>query len=175
MVASPLLTAAKSKYFARYQGILGSCVGLGNVIGPFLAAGYTLNASWRYSFFTIAPLALIEAVVLFFFLPPSTIPKEDLATKLRKIGYVGIFLSISGTILLLIPISGIGSQFSTSSPMVISMLTLGSVCLVLFFLNEWKIARLPMIPRRYRFFIAFQHAINSEQCDYSRAKPLLRC
>lgn len=130
----------------RYQGILGSCVGLGNTIGPFIAAGFTQSVTWRATFYFIAPLAILVGVTLYFLLPPQTIPPEPLKTKLSKIDYLGIILSSSGTILLLIPISGIGTQFKTSSPLVISMLTLGSILLFLFGLNEWKLARLPMFP-----------------------------
>lgn len=130
----------------RYQGILGSCVGLGNTIGPFIAAGFTHSVTWRATFYFIAPLAVLVGVILYFLLPPQTIPPEPLKTKLSKIDYMGIILSSSGTILLLIPISGIGTQFEASSPMVISMLTLGSLLLFLFGINEWKFARLPMFP-----------------------------
>jgi MFS family permease len=130
----------------KYQGILGSCVGLGNTIGPFLAAGFTRSVSWRATFYFLAPLAVAVAVMLFFLLPRQSMPPEPLRNKLAKIDYLGILLSCSGTILLLVPVSGLGTQFKASSPMAIAMLTLGSVLLVLFLLNEWKIARLPMFP-----------------------------
>ena len=84
--------------------------------------------------------------MLHFVLPPQTIPPEPLSAKLRKIDYAGIVLSSTGSMLLLIPISGIGVQFDKNSPMVISMLTLGSILLLGFLLNEWKFARLPMFP-----------------------------
>ncbi|KAF1809991.1 MFS general substrate transporter [Eremomyces bilateralis CBS 781.70] len=132
----------------KYQGILGSCVGLGNTIGPFVAAAFTRNSTWRATFWFIAPLAILVAVLLYFLLPPQTIPPEPVLTKLKKIDWAGILLSSGGTIVLLIPISGIGTQFQTSSPMVISMLTIGSLLLAMFVVNEWKFARLPMFPLR---------------------------
>ncbi|KAJ9134094.1 Major facilitator superfamily domain-containing protein [Pleurostoma richardsiae] len=132
----------------KYQGILGSCVGMGNTIGPFIAAGFTRGVTWRATFYLIAPLALCVGVILYFLLPPQTIPPEPLRSKLAKIDYLGILLSSSGTIILLIPISGIGTQFEASSPMVIAMLTVGGALLLLFGLNEWKLARLPMFPFR---------------------------
>lgn len=138
-----MLTAFKY----RYQGILGSCVGLGNTIGPFVAAAFTRSVTWRATFWFIAPLAILVAVLLYFLLPPQTIPPEPVSAKLKKIDWAGIVLSSGGTILLLIPISGIGTQFERSSPMVISMLALGSILLALFVVNEWKFARLPMFPR----------------------------
>jgi uncharacterized membrane protein len=81
-------------------------------------------------------------------LPPQTIPPEPLKVKLAKIDWAGIVLSSSGTILLLIPLSGIGPQFKSDDPMVIAMFILDSVLLFAFGINEWKFARLPMFPFR---------------------------
>jgi len=130
----------------KYQGILGSCVGLGNTIGPFIAAGFTKGTTWRATFWFICPLSVCVAIILFFLLPPATIPPGPLRNKLRNIDYAGILLSSSGNILLLIPVSGIKTQFRASSPLTIAMLTLGSTLLVLFVVNEWKWARLPFLP-----------------------------
>ena len=130
----------------RYQGILGSCVGLGNTIGPFVAGAFIDSTSWRYLFYLIAGLSVLAGLVILLILPPSKMPKEDLRTKLNKIDYLGIVTSSITIVLLLIPISGIGSYFSARSPMVISMLALGGLAAILFFFTEWKIAKLPMMP-----------------------------
>jgi len=75
-------------------------------------------------------------------------PKEDVRTKLAKIDFLGVATSSTAIILLLIPISGIGSYFRVDSPWIIAMLIIGSMSAVLFILIEWKVARLPMIPRK---------------------------
>lgn len=84
--------------------------------------------------------------MLYFLLPPQTIPPEPLRTKLAKIDYLGIALSSAGTISLLIPISGVRTQFGTSSPIFISMVTLGVGFLLLFIIHEYKWARLAVFP-----------------------------
>lgn len=145
MVVSDVTTLQQR---GKFMGILGSCIGVGNAIGPFLASGLSEKVSWRALFWLLSPLAVCVGVVLYFLLPPQTIPPEPLKAKLVKIDYLGILFSSSGTILLLIPISGINTQWPASSPMVISMLTLGSSFLVLFGLNEWRLAKLPMFPRK---------------------------
>lgn len=132
----------------RYQGILGACVGLGSAIGPFIAAGFASKHTWRATFYFLSPLALCAGVLLFFILPPQNIPPEPASVKLKKIDWAGVLLSSSGTIILLIPVSGIGTQFDPSSPMVIAMLTVGGLLLAAFVLVEWKFARLPMLPRK---------------------------
>lgn len=99
----------------RYQGILGSFVGLGNTIGPFLAAGFIQTATWRALFWFICPLAVVAGVLVGFVLPPSIV-HGDLKTKIKVIDYLGILLSSSAVMLLLIPISGGGTYFQWNSP-----------------------------------------------------------
>jgi predicted MFS family arabinose efflux permease len=131
----------------RYQGILGSCVGLGNTIGPFLAAAFIQTSTWRGLFWCICPLAVVAGVMVALTLPPSKV-HGDMKTKVKVIDYYGVLFSSSAILLLLIPISGGGTYFDWDSPMVISMLTLGSICMILFILVEWKWAVMPMMPLR---------------------------
>jgi MFS family permease len=132
----------------RYQGVLGACVGLGNTVGPFVAAAFTHNVTWRATFWFIAPLAVCVAGFLSMLLPGSAMPKESAKEKLLKVDWSGIVLSSAGTIIILIPVSGIHTQFEPASAMSISMMTIGAILLVLFLLNEWKFAKLPMFPLR---------------------------
>lgn len=68
--------------------------------------------------------------------------------KVRNIDFYGLALSSLGIVFLLIPISGGGSYFAWSSPMVITMLSVGGVSSFLFLIVEWKAARLPLIPSK---------------------------
>ncbi|KAH9219937.1 MFS multidrug transporter-like protein [Leptodontidium sp. 2 PMI_412] len=129
----------------KYQGILGACVGLGNVIGPFLAAAVVETATWRALFWCICPLAAVAGVLVFFTLPPSRV-HGDMNAKVRAIDYWGIVFSSSAIMILLIPISGGGIYFNWNSPMVICMLVLGTICMAGFLLAEWKWAIMPMMP-----------------------------
>lgn len=150
MVVSDVTTL---KQRGKFMGILGSCIGLGNAVGPFISSAFTERVTWRALFWLLCPLAVCSGLILYFLLPPQTIPPEPLRAKLAKIDYLGILFSSAGTILLLIPVSGIGTQFSTSSAGTIAMLSIGSVLLLLFGLNEWKFAKLPMFPREYRTYL----------------------
>lgn len=129
----------------RYQGFLGAALGLGNVIGPFIGAVFVMNSTWRGFFWLIAPLAACS-VFVGHSLIPSSAPKESFRKNIRKIDYYGIIASSIGIILLLIPISGGGSYFQWSSPMVISMFVVGGCSLIAFIIIEWKVAFLPMLP-----------------------------
>lgn len=90
----------------RYQGIIGATVGLGNVIGPFLAAIFIeKTGTWRTFFYLLAPLGAVAGIVSFLFLP-SRPPSGSVGVNLRKIDYMGSMTSSVAVILLLIPISG---------------------------------------------------------------------
>lgn len=90
----------------KYQGILGAMVGLGNVLGPFLAAAFIERVqSWRALFYMLTPLSAISGAVSFFLLP-SKPPNGQFRTNLRKIDHLGWFASSVAIIFLLIPISG---------------------------------------------------------------------
>ena len=100
----------------KYQGILGSCVGLGNMVGPVLASAFAekTKASWRGLFYFLAPTAAVCGVVHFFMLPTS-VPKEDFRANIKKIDYLGVITASIALILLLIPISGGGAYFEWNS------------------------------------------------------------
>lgn len=90
-------------------------------------------------------MAVISGIMVAFTLPPSKV-HSDLKAKVQAIDHWGVVFSSSALLLLLIPISGGGIYFDWNSPMVISMLTLGGICMVLFILVEWKFAAMPMLP-----------------------------
>jgi hypothetical protein len=90
-------------------------------------------------------LALLSGGLVAFTLPPSK-THGNFKAKVKSVDYYGSISSSAAILLLLIPISGGGTYFDWSSPMVISMLTLGSVCLLTFLVVEWKFAAMPMMP-----------------------------
>lgn len=129
----------------KYQGILGAALGLGNIIGPFIAAAFIVHSTWRAFFWLISPLAACSIVVGFFLIPNNAL-KGGIRKNMSKIDFYGIIASSIGIIFLLIPISGGGSYFQWDSAMVISMLVIGACSLVAFVFIEWKVASLPMLP-----------------------------
>lgn len=142
IIVSDIVTLEKR---GKYQGILGASLGLGNVIGPFIGAAFTMRSTWRGFFWLISPLAACSIVVGYFLIPDNA-RKGDVREKLRRIDYFGILSSSIGVIFLLIPISGGGSYFQWDSAMVISMLVIGGCALVAFIFIEWKVSVLPMLP-----------------------------
>lgn len=110
-----------------------------------MAAGFVQNTTWRWLFWCICPLAVLAGTAVAFTLPPSKVHGQ-LQDKVKAIDGWGVVFSSAAIMLLLIPISGGGTYFVWSSPMVISMLTLGSISAVAFVIVEWKFAVMPMMP-----------------------------
>ncbi|KAL4744398.1 hypothetical protein BDW72DRAFT_92968 [Aspergillus terricola var. indicus] len=129
----------------KYQGILGAAMGLGNIIGPFVGAAFIMRSTWRGFFWLIAPLSAVSALVGYYLIPNSH-KKDSFSSSVKRIDFLGILTSSIAVILILIPISGGGSYFDWHSAMVISMLIVGGCSLIAFFLVEWKVAALPMLP-----------------------------
>ncbi len=90
-------------------------------------------------------MAVLAGILVTFTLPPSKV-HGDFGAKLKAIDYFGVLFSSSAILLLLIPISGGGTYFEWNSPMVVSMLSLGGICMVLFIIVEWRFAAMPMMP-----------------------------
>ncbi|KAH7313958.1 major facilitator superfamily domain-containing protein [Stachybotrys elegans] len=129
----------------KYMGILAAVMGLGNVSGPFLAGAFVQHATWRAFFYMLAPLGAASGVVAYFYLPGNP-PTLEFRESAKKVDYLGTLTLSLGIIFLLLPISGGGAYFAWNSPMVISMLIIGTLSLTLFVIVEWRVAKLPVMP-----------------------------
>lgn len=132
----------------KYQGILGACVGAGNMIGPFIAAAFVQHSTWRGLFWLVCPLAATCGGIAWWILPDN-VPKGAYREGVRKIDFMGLMTGSAAIVLILIPVSGGGTYFEWSSPMVIAMLAVGGACAVAFFVVEYRVAVLPMMPCRF--------------------------
>jgi len=143
MIVSDIVTLQER---GKYQGILGAMVGLGNALGPLIGSAFALHTTWRGLFYFLAPLIMVTVVGSWKYLP-SNMPKLNVQETLAKIDYLGLLFGSAAVILLLIPISSGGHAGTPwDSPEIIAMFVVGAVCLMLFLLSEWKLARLPMMP-----------------------------
>ncbi|KAB8237752.1 major facilitator superfamily domain-containing protein [Aspergillus alliaceus] len=142
MIVSDIVTLQER---GRYQGILGSCIDLGNTVGPFVSAAFTQRATWRGFFYLISPLMVVSCALSFFLLP-STMSKGKGLERIKLIDGWGLLTGSAGLICVLIPLSGGGSYFAWGSALLIAMLSVGGACTLAFLFVEAKVARLPMVP-----------------------------
>ncbi|KAJ7621526.1 MFS general substrate transporter [Mycena polygramma] len=106
---------------------------LGSVIGPFIAGGLSSKASWRWLFYRLCwfasldmniPLCFLAFVVVACFLNVHT-PRENLATKLLQVDWLGNAFIISSTCFCMLGLSWAGITFPWSSPQVLVPLIVG--------------------------------------------------
>lgn len=142
------------KQRGKYQGILGTSVGIGNAVGPFIMAAFVSKTTWRDFYHLFAPLMMVIAVVIYYLVPDNKKAKGkegnvlSRSEKFKKIDYLGLLSATISLTFILVPLSGGGSTYAWNSPLVIAMFVIGGVFFVAFLLIEWKIPELPMIPLR---------------------------
>jgi len=86
-------------------------------------------------------------IIIFFFLDIET-PKTPILAGLKAIDWLGSITIVGGTVMFLLGLEFGGVQYSWKSPTVICLIVFGIVVWALFFLNEWKIAKYPVMPLR---------------------------
>ena len=147
MVVSDIVTLEDR---GKWQGIIGAFVGIGNMVGPFIAAAFVQNSTWRGFFWAVSPFTVVCGFLCLWLLPKSkNRPKMDFQQEMKKVDFGGIFFAGAALIMILIPVAGGGDYFDWDSPMVIGMLTAGGICLLAFIYIERSVALLPMMPRTY--------------------------
>jgi len=90
-------------------------VGLGNLIGPLLAAAFAQMHNWRGLFlYVMCPTAACCGCISWYFLPGTT-PNGSFRENVKKIDYWGVTTASIGLILILVPVSGGGAYFEWKS------------------------------------------------------------
>ena len=129
-----------------YQGVLGVVVAIGNSAGP-LVGGSLASAGWRWCFIIAVPIIVLALVSVIFLLPLKKVD-GDMKSKLIKVDYLGTFLVLAGSVLLLLGLNWGGQEYPWNSARVLVTLILGGFVLAAFFVVETKFAALPLVPTR---------------------------
>ncbi|KAI4121909.1 MAG: hypothetical protein LQ338_006094 [Usnochroma carphineum] len=159
----------------KYFGMIGGVWGLASALGPILGGVFTEKVSWRWCFYinckTFRRLVLpcfgtdikrsvpfdgLAFVIILVFLDIET-PKTPLLAGLKAIDWLGSITIVGGTIMFLLGLEYGGVSHPWTSATVLCLIIFGLVTVVLFFLNEWKLAVYPVMPLRlfkYRSNIA---------------------
>ena len=102
------------------------------------------------------PFDAIAFAIILFLLDIET-PKTPLVAGLKAIDWLGCLAIVSGTIMFLLGLEYGGVSHPWDSATVICLIVFGLFMIGLFFLNEWKLAKYPIMPLRifkYRSNIA---------------------
>ncbi|KAL2846695.1 fungal trichothecene efflux pump [Aspergillus pseudoustus] len=107
------------------------------------------NQGWRMVYYIGAGFFTLAFALLFFYHPGHRPNPEGLSVRARlwRVDWIGIFLAAASLSLILVALQMGGHMHPWSSATVISMLTVGSVTLVVLCLWEIKGTSHPLVPR----------------------------
>ncbi|PYH92720.1 MFS drug transporter [Aspergillus ellipticus CBS 707.79] len=130
-----------------YYGLFGSTWAIAGALGPIVGGAFTTDVTWRWCFYLNLPIGGISLVILIFFLKIES-SQVPFWAGIRSIDWAGNFLMIGGTLMFLFGLEFGGVNYPWASAMVICLIIFGIFTWGLAFLNEWKLARYPVIPIR---------------------------
>ncbi|KAN0079872.1 Major facilitator superfamily domain containing protein [Tylopilus felleus] len=132
-------------FAGKYQGIISGAIALGYAIGPPIGGALAQRVSWRWCFWLNLPISLFAICVVIFVLPLKPV-EGNIKEKLLAVDYLGTILTLTGSVLILLPLIWGGVTFPWNSSIIVGSLCSGVLVIALFCLWEWRGARLPIVP-----------------------------
>ncbi|KIK80219.1 hypothetical protein PAXRUDRAFT_244285 [Paxillus rubicundulus Ve08.2h10] len=129
----------------KYQGIIGGVIALGYAIGPPVGGALSERVSWRWCFWINLPISLSAICTVVFVLPLKPV-QGDVKRRFLAVDYIGIGLTLAGSVLIILPLIWGGVRFPWNSPIILAPLCSGVLVVFLFCCWEWKGASLPIVP-----------------------------
>ncbi|KAF2814496.1 putative efflux pump antibiotic resistance protein [Mytilinidion resinicola] len=127
-------------------GLLSFPMAVGSILGPIIGALFSEYATWRWLGWYNLPIIGITAPLAFFFMQLK--PLEDsLASKLRRLDWLGMLLFAIGAILFSVPLSWAGAMYPWGSWQTLVPFIIGILFLIGFAIYE-KWPTEPVFPHR---------------------------
>ncbi|AWC45568.1 MFS transporter [Bacillus cytotoxicus] len=116
----------------KMTGLFGAVFGTSSVFGPLLGAYITDYISWHWVFYINIPLGIIS----FFFI--SNYYKESLQHRKQTIDWAGAITLVISIVCLMFALELGGKEYAWNSNVIISLFTIFTIMLILFFFVEKK-------------------------------------
>lgn len=126
------------------MGTVGLVISFAPAIGPTLSGFIVQHYPWRYMFFIILPIALIDIVIAYFAMKNvtnQTYPKVDiLSIILSTLGFGGLLYGFSSA-----------GNYGWTSIIVLGSIIIGAISLTTFILRQFKLAQPILEFRVFKF------------------------
>ncbi|XXH00899.1 hypothetical protein Hte_007250 [Hypoxylon texense] len=130
-----------------YLALISLIWAVASALGPVLGGVFASRLDWRWCFWINLPISGAVFLVLLIFLKVPT-PHTPVWEGFKAIDWTGSFLIVSGTLMVLLGLDFGGATYPWASPAVICLIVFGILVISFFILNEWKVARNPIVPLR---------------------------
>ncbi|KAI0190587.1 hypothetical protein F4808DRAFT_476492 [Astrocystis sublimbata] len=131
-----------------WLGMMGIPIAVGNVTGPIISALFTSRVTWRWLGWLNLPVLGVSLPLLIVFLRMKAVDHDVPArTKLQRMDWIGMTLSVVGIVAFVLPLSWLGSLYPISSWRSIVPLVLGILTLAVFLWYERR-PKYPIVPLR---------------------------
>ena len=131
----------------KYYGIMGMTWAIASGVGPVVGGAFTEKVTWRWCFYINLPLDGLSLVLLAVFLKLET-PKTPFLNGIKAVDWLGVITIVGGVVMFLFGMESGGVTHPWDSAFTLCLIIFGVVTIALFFLNEWKLAKYPIIPLR---------------------------
>lgn len=118
-----------------YLGTVGAVWAVASALGPVLGGIFAEKLNWRWCFYINLPIVSFSIVVLYFTLHLHN-PRTPFLAGLVSIDWLGTITILAATIFLLVGLQ-LGGIRSYGTPLVVTLLVLGSVFYLVFPLTQW--------------------------------------
>jgi MFS family permease len=126
--------------------MIGGVWALASAMGPLLGGVFAEKVSWRWCFYINLPLDGAAFIIILFFLNNLHTPRTPVMDGLKAIDWMGSLTIVGGTLMILLGFQFGGQDFPWKSVTVICLTSCGVLTIALFVVNEWRLAKYPIIP-----------------------------
>ncbi|KAI8070924.1 major facilitator superfamily domain-containing protein [Gongronella butleri] len=135
----------------RFQSLLAVVYGLASCVGPLIGGAFVDKLSWNWDFWLNVILSGISLILITFLLKePVKLANVSLASKLKRIDYLGTLFSVALICCVLLGLSW-GPVYGWTSSHSIGPFVAAAVCLIALIISEGWIAKEPILPGRVLF------------------------